>query len=580
MKALHTQEDFQNLLMGVLNPLEKLYSPDQAGLDLGSTGANYDHTTVLFEAFARPLWGLAPYWAGGGETDRFEEIYRAGIAVGTDKANKNYWGGFFNEDQRFVEMAALAFGFLLAPDKIWEPLSEGEKNNLADWLKEINAYTYPDNNWWFFEILVNTALKKLSRAYDAERLETGLKRIEDFYVGGGWYQDGKTNRKDYYISFAIHFYSLIYVKLNNEVDVERCSRFRERAQVFAKDFIYWFDEEGAAIPYGRSQTYRFAQCAFWGAYVFADLHVDGLDLGIIKGLIVRHMTYWMEKPIFDRDGVLTIGYHYPNLRMAEIYNAPGSPYWALKAFVILALPSAHSFWHTEPKGMPTLENKKHLPYGDVLMQRMTNHAVLFPTGIYRRPPLGHFPEKYGKFAYSSKFGFSVAHSNETIELAGTDSMLAFEIDGSIFIRRESKDAKIEENGVRTLWSPIEGIEVETWITLTEKGHRRRHIITSQIACRAFDCGFAVDSGEVVNVSEKIEGALACVKNTWSCCEVVSVEGEGRGTIIHVAPNTNLMTPRTKIPAVIYQVQKGITEVVTQVITSIAKKDSLGVKHDL
>mgnify|MGYP000220067292 CR=1 FL=1 len=26
------------------------------------------------EAFARPLWGLVPFWAGGGENETFEKV--------------------------------------------------------------------------------------------------------------------------------------------------------------------------------------------------------------------------------------------------------------------------------------------------------------------------------------------------------------------------------------------------------------------------------------------------------------------------------------------------------------------------
>lgn len=42
----------------------------------------------------------------------------------------------------------------------------------------------------------------------------------------------------------------------------------------------------------------------------------------MKGLIARHLRTWLKRPIFDRDHVLTIGYGYPNLTMAERYNAP------------------------------------------------------------------------------------------------------------------------------------------------------------------------------------------------------------------------------------------------------------------
>ena len=40
---------------------------------------------------------------------------------------------------------------------------------------------------------------------------------------------------------------------------------------FAKTFIYWFADNGEAVPYVRSLTYRFAQCAFWSACLLADI---------------------------------------------------------------------------------------------------------------------------------------------------------------------------------------------------------------------------------------------------------------------------------------------------------------------
>lgn len=45
-------------------------------------------------------------------------------------------------------------------------------------------------------------------------------------------------------------------------DPERATKYKARAMEFAKQFIYWFDEEGEAIPFGRSLTYRFSQVSF------------------------------------------------------------------------------------------------------------------------------------------------------------------------------------------------------------------------------------------------------------------------------------------------------------------------------
>ena len=50
--------------------------------------------------------------------------------------------------------------------------------------------------------------------------------------------------------------------------------------------------------------------------------------------------------------MLTIGYGYPQQYMAEQYNAPGSPYWGLKVFLLLALPDDHPFWTAEAPRCP------------------------------------------------------------------------------------------------------------------------------------------------------------------------------------------------------------------------------------
>ena len=53
-------------------------------------------------------------------------------------------------------------------------------------------------------------VENLSFSYDdIEYLEDVFYDFTDLtYLGDGWYQDGDSGQKDYYISFAIHFYSL------------------------------------------------------------------------------------------------------------------------------------------------------------------------------------------------------------------------------------------------------------------------------------------------------------------------------------------------------------------------------------
>ena len=338
---LHTKSDFTALMHRFLDPLLPLYSEGGARLHLGDTGVTYPGRTIEMEAFSRPLWALAPFWTGGGRADDFLRIYRKGLASGTDPESPEYWGDPNDYDQLFVEMAALACAILETPESVWEPLTDDEKANLAKWLDNINHYECSHSNWQFFCILVNCALKKRGMPYNKEQLELGLARIDSYYDTHGWYFDGKGGIKDYYNGFAIVFYSLLYAMTMQQDDPARCEKFRARACKFAQDFIYWFDENGAAVAYGRSQTYRFAQAAFFSLCAAAELPV--FTPGIIKGIVTRHLDWWAVQPITDNGGVLTIGYAYPNLMMSENYNAPGSPYWCMKAFAFLMLPAAHPF---------------------------------------------------------------------------------------------------------------------------------------------------------------------------------------------------------------------------------------------
>lgn len=560
-----TKQQLQQELLGLLQPLKEYYTDSRAGLKLGNTGACYPERTIQMEAFARPLWGLVPFWAGGGREEDFAAIYRQGLVNGTDPSHPDYWGSCVRCDQKFVEMAALAYGLLFAGDVLWEPLTEAQKAQAAAWLNEINRNEVADNNWLFFKVLTNIALKRLHAPYSQESLERCLARIEDFYLGDGWYQDGLTAQKDYYIAFAIHFYSLIYVKVMEEEEPERCRIWRQRASLFAGQFIYWFTERGESIPYGRSLTYRFAQTAFWSMAAVTGL--EGFTLPVIKGIILRHLDYWMKQPIFDNKGILTIGYAYPCLHMAESYNAPGSPYWSMKVFAFLMLPDEHPFWSVQAAPLPALEPLKTLEYGEMVIQRNAHETVAYVPGVHYPNNQVHVPEKYSKFAYSSYFGFSVPRSGKRVTEAVPDSMLAFEISGHIFVRRMIQSFEIKDHIITSVWSPFDGITVETALIPIKNGHIRRHRIESSISCTAYDCGFAVSSRKE-QYERAARGESAYAGNIECTCRVTSKKGNGAGMIIWGEPNTNLVTQNTEIPAVKYTIPCGIIEIETQVESRI------------
>lgn len=150
--------DYQKMLLKMIRPLTRHYTDDGFGLYLGAFSAGYGNRIAEMEGFSRVLWGMASYWAGGGDDESLLSVYQKGLAAGTDPEASSYWGDLHNKDQRMVEMAAISYGILLVPEKLWEPLSEASKDHLADWLYQINLYSQADNNWHYFKVIVNLSL--------------------------------------------------------------------------------------------------------------------------------------------------------------------------------------------------------------------------------------------------------------------------------------------------------------------------------------------------------------------------------------------------------------------------------------
>lgn len=459
---LKTREDLVSALEQLTDPLRPLYSRGGARLAIGGTGASYPAVTAEMEGFSRVLWGLVPLLMGGGESGLWDTVLD-GIRHGTDPAHEEYWGEVQDYDQRLVEMAVFGFALAAIPGQIWSPLTQKEQEQLYSWLNQINSHPCYDCNWLFFNVLVNVGFRRIGRPYDAEQLENNLKRMDDFYLGDGWYSDGINGHSDYYVPFAIHYYALLYAKLMEQEDPERSQVFKERARLFATEFLGWFAPDGSALPYGRSLTYRFAQSAFWGALVYAG--VEGFPVGVVKGLVLRNLRWWFSQPIFDAGGILTIGYTYPNLVMAENYNAPGSPYWALKTFLPLALSAEHPFWKEEELPLPDIpavivQKPTHLV---IVREPASGHVVAFNSGHLYTNEHTHTSAKYEKFVYSTGFGFSVPRSEWGLSQGAFDSMLALSESGDNLyrVRRRNMESRIVDNVLHSVWKPWTNAEVRT-----------------------------------------------------------------------------------------------------------------------
>lgn len=549
-----TQEDYKIALEKIIEPLRNsILVTELAGLHLGSSGAVYDQQRADMEALVRPLWGIAPAWKIQ-EDDRLRDAYLAKLARGTDPQSADYWGDIQDYDQYMVETAALSLTLLLHKEYFWTFLSEQAQINVVNWLAQGLERKVPKNNWTFFKVLIRVALFYCGEKLERKQLTEELQLIDSMYVGKGWYMDGKKTQRDYYIPFAFHYYGLIYATFMKEEDPEWSERFIERATVFAQDFVYYFDGDGEALPYGRSLTYRFAQGAFFSALVFAD--VEAIPWGEMKLLLATHLRTWMTHNIFTFDGRLSIGYHYENLVMAEGYNAPGSPYWALKTFLLLAVRADHPFWQAEPVQIKK-KSKRLLQNGNILLLQENKgvHVLGFPAGMLVEGQ-AHAEAKYSKFVYSTKFGFSVPKAGVLYEEGAFDNTLAVSCDEQYFrTKRAVSEYWLTEDSVYQKWSPFAGVTIETEVYPFGQWHLRVHTIDTELPLEIREGGFSLPlSGRNPKAEMGDNWVFVTEENLTS--QIVGIEGYEEAMLVRPEANTSLFFPRTSLPVLRKKIPAG------------------------
>jgi hypothetical protein len=552
IREAHARADLQAYVRELVEPLVPYASAGGARISPGVNIAHHDDAAADLEGYARPLWGLAPLAAGGGDFAHWE-LWARGLAAGTDPAHPEYWGDVGDIDQRQVETAAIGFALALAPERFWDPLSGKERDRVGRWLAGTVHRATPPNNWNFFPVMVALGLDRVGFPHDRDARHARLDVLESAALDGGWYADGAAGMRDYYVPWAMHFYGLIYAAVAGDQDPARAERFRERGAGFAADFRQWFADDGSAVPFGRSLTYRFAQGAFWGALPYAG--VEALPYGEVKGLLLRHLRWWRARHALTApDGVLTVGYGYPQPQMAEQYNGPGSPYWAMKAFLPLALPADHDFWTAPEQPHTTGPAVAAQPQAGAVLMRSGGDVTMLSGFQHATWPRGG-AAKYAKFAYSTRFAFSVPAGELGLAHGAYDSMLAVSDDAGdeplhFRVRERTEDARTSADGsVTSTWHPWPDVEITTTIAAAAPWHVRTHRIRTGRALHTAEGAFAVDRDGRGGVFEAGPGRALAVSAAGDLSGLVDLGSDRprEGATVELLPGTSLLFRRTTLP---------------------------------
>jgi len=506
----------------------------------GKTGSAYGKDIRVFEEFSRPLWGIFSIIASKDVSINIEK-YIEGIKQGVNPNSLRCFKKATTKTRQIaVEMAVYGFGLAYCGHELLKYFNSREIKLLVDWLNSINETEIPQGNWLFFVVLVNMGLKTNNLNYNEEKLQSALDKIETFYLGDGWYSDGLGEQRDYYIPFALHFYGLLYSMLLPEGKEKE--KYQDRASEFAKDFIYWFDGKGRSLPFGRSLTYRFAHVAFWSAMAVAGNQTYPLE--VIKGMIMRNLNWWKDQNMYTEKGHLSIGYSYPNLIMTEDYNAPGSPMWAFKAFIILLLPSNHEFWKVEEAPYPILGHRSDQIHSGFLVEqdpKGTNSYALSGRQ-FSRGKIMHNSEKYGKFCYSTYFGWNLTRDQDEIKNCACDSALALSIKGTnqFFTRSEIKEHKQTNDYILSVWNYGDIAKIESYlIPIDYKWHIRIHKIETKYELETYEGGFPVFEWNPKFINPEIRKNSIALNNKFGKTAIIDLLDNRKPEIVLQNPNTNI-----------------------------------------
>jgi hypothetical protein len=339
----------------LLTAVRPCASPGHGRITPPGAEGGYGHDVDGLEGFARTFL-LAGFRLAGATTDplNLAEWYAQGLVEGTDPKSPYRWVRLTEHDQAKVEAASLALILDLTRDQIWNRLDAATQDRLIGYLSPVvGDTTYPRNNWLWFRIVVETFLRSVGGPWSPEDIEADLALHDSFIRQDGWLADGAGRDYDHYVGWALHLYPTLWQRMRGAQDLATPQR-RERDTAlldrYLQDAVHLVGANGSPLIQGRSLIYRFAAAApFW---VGALAEVPSVQPGLLRRAASGIVSHFANHGVPNAAGLLTMGWFNEWRPLAQSYSGPGSPYWATKGLLGLALPASHPVWTATEQDLP------------------------------------------------------------------------------------------------------------------------------------------------------------------------------------------------------------------------------------
>ena len=323
---------------------------------------NRDKRVTYMEAFGRLMAGVAPWLSlpddnteEGKMRKQLREWALKSYAHAVDPQSPDYllWR---KEGQPLVDAAYIAESFLRAYDQLWKPLDETTKKRYIEEFTLLRRVDPPYTNWLLFSSIIESFLAKAGAPYDAYRVNSACRKMEEWYVGDGWYADGPVFAFDYYSSYVFHPMYLETLQAMKDAKAytrihygQYYARALERCQKFSIVLERLISPEGTFPVFGRSIPYRMAAMQPLALMAWYQTLPGGLTNGQVRSALTATMKSMFDgKENFNEGGFLTIGFCGRQPNVADWYTNNGSLYMTSLSFLPLGLPATHPFWTDAP----------------------------------------------------------------------------------------------------------------------------------------------------------------------------------------------------------------------------------------
>ena len=319
---------------------------------------NRNRKVLYMECFGRLMAGIAP-WLALPDDDTAEGLQRKQLrewalqayrnAVDTNNPDYLCWG---IGGQNLVDAAYIAESFLRAYDTLWMPLDNQTKQRYLTEFRKLRKIDPPYTNWLLFSSTIESFMAKAKGEYDQYRVNSACRKMEEWYVGDGWYADGPSFSFDYYSSYVFHpmyletLQAMIDTKANTRLDYQKYyNRALKRCQKYAIVLERFISPDGTFPVFGRSIPYRLAAMQPLALMAWYQTLPKEQTNGQVRAALTKVMHRMFDsQQNFNEGGFLTIGFCGNQPNIADWYTNNGSLYMTTLAFMPLGLPANHPFW--------------------------------------------------------------------------------------------------------------------------------------------------------------------------------------------------------------------------------------------